>query len=84
MQDSFFVSIMEVFVCLIPSVGIDNRIVVSMILLIGPGPVNAAGFAVLEQSVRGLGNAYAGRTAGGEDISTIYYISGWAIRIFGH
>ena len=33
----------------------------------------AAGFAVLEQTVRGLGVAYAGATAGGEDISTIFY-----------
>lgn len=33
----------------------------------------AAGFAVLEQTVQGLGVAYAGTTAGGEDISTIFY-----------
>ncbi len=33
----------------------------------------AAGFAVLEQSVRGLGNAYSGGTTGGEDISTLFY-----------
>lgn len=38
-------------------------------------PANAicAGFAVLEQSVSGMGRGYAGATAGGEDISTLYY-----------
>ena len=46
---------------------------VCLILLISPDHTNAAGFAVLEQSVSGLGNAYSGGTAGGEDISTIFY-----------
>ncbi|MEE9354715.1 MAG: DUF1302 family protein [Methylococcaceae bacterium] len=41
-------------------------------LIIGMTKGNAAGFAVLEQSVRGLGNAYAGGTAGGQDISALF------------
>ena len=31
------------------------------------------GSGFVQQSVQGLGNAYAGATAGGEDISTIFY-----------
>lgn len=50
-----------------------NGIVVCLILLGGLDHIHAAGIAVLEQSVRGLGNVYAGGTAGGEDISTIFY-----------
>jgi long-chain fatty acid transport protein len=34
---------------------------------------NAAGFALIEQGVKGLGNAYAGGAASAEDASTIFY-----------
>src|SRR5262249_56342450 len=33
----------------------------------------AAGFALFEQSARGLGSAFAGEAAAAEDASTIYY-----------
>lgn len=34
---------------------------------------NAAGFALIEQGVSGLGNAYAGGAAQAEDATTIFY-----------
>lgn len=52
---------------------IINKVLICLIFLSGMDTIKAAGFAVLEQSIRGLGNAYAGGTAGGEDISTIFY-----------
>ena len=72
-HDGSNASLMESAVLLIRNRGVVNRVVVCLILLSGPDHSDAAGFAVLEQSVRGLGNAYAGGTAGGEDISTIFY-----------
>ncbi|RMG74791.1 MAG: hypothetical protein D6710_01135 [Nitrospirae bacterium] len=33
----------------------------------------SAGFAIVEQSVSGLGNAYAGGTASAEDATTLFY-----------
>lgn len=37
------------------------------------GKVNAAGFALIEQGVSGLGNAYAGGAAAAQDATTIFY-----------
>ncbi|MFO1351479.1 MAG: outer membrane protein transport protein [Gammaproteobacteria bacterium] len=37
------------------------------------GPVHAAGFQIQEQSVSGLGNAFAGGAASAEDASTVFY-----------
>lgn len=37
------------------------------------GEVNAAGFALIEQSTKSLGNAFAGAAALGEDASAIYF-----------
>ncbi len=37
------------------------------------GGVNAAGFALMEQSVKGLGSAFAGGAAAATDATTIYY-----------
>ena len=37
------------------------------------GTAGASGFALIEQSGSGLGNAYAGGAAGAEDASTIFY-----------
>ncbi len=58
---------------LMSTCGLINSIFISSILLSSLNLCNAAGFAVLEQSVNGLGTAYSGGTAGGEDISTIFY-----------
>jgi len=40
---------------------------------LGSSISHAAGFAIIEQSVSGLGNAYAGAAARAEDASTIYF-----------
>ncbi|HXV06688.1 MAG TPA: outer membrane protein transport protein, partial [Burkholderiales bacterium] len=42
-------------------------------LSIAPGASFAAGFALLEQNVSGLGNAYAGSAAVAQDASTIFF-----------
>lgn len=54
-------------------------------------PVKAAGFALVEQNVSGLGNAYAGAAASAEDASTIYfnpagmtYLRGNQLVVAGH
>jgi long-chain fatty acid transport protein len=39
----------------------------------GWGTAGAAGFALLEQNVSGLGNAYAGQAASAQDASTIFF-----------
>lgn len=39
----------------------------------GPSMASAAGFALIEQSASGMGNAYAGAAATAEDASTIFY-----------
>lgn len=49
-------------------------LVLSLVLfLITSGTVFAAGFAIIEQSVSGLGNAFAGGAASAEDASTIFF-----------
>ena len=40
---------------------------------LGASVSHAAGFAIIEQSVSGLGNAYAGAAASAEDASTIFF-----------
>lgn len=42
-------------------------------MLVMAGSAAASGFALIEQSGSGLGNAYAGGAAGAEDASTIFY-----------
>ncbi len=44
-----------------------------ILLLISAGSAFAAGFALIEQSMSGLGNAYSGGAASAEDASTIFY-----------
>lgn len=44
---------------------------------------SAAGFAIIEQSVSGLGNAYAGGSAGAEDATTLFYNPAGITRIKG-
>ncbi|MCP3178316.1 outer membrane protein transport protein [Desulfuromonas sp. KJ2020] len=47
-------------------------VVVSLVLALA-SPAFSAGFALIEQSVSGLGNAFAGAAATGEDASTIFF-----------
>lgn len=48
-----------------------------------PGAVSASGFALIEQSASGLGNAYAGGAASAEDASTIYFNPAGMSRLRG-
>lgn len=43
------------------------------LICISPGSAAGAGFALIEQSVSGLGNAFAGGSASAEDASTIFF-----------
>ena len=63
---SFFISLMT-------SCRVIKKFIFCLMLFLNINSGYSAGFAVLEQSVQGLGVAYAGGTAGGEDISTIFY-----------
>jgi long-chain fatty acid transport protein len=47
------------------------------------GSAFGAGFAVMEQSVKGLGNAYAGGAAAADDASTIFYNPAGLTRLPG-
>jgi len=47
------------------------------------GTVSASGFALIEQSASGLGNAYAGGAASAEDASTIFYNPAGMSRLSG-
>lgn len=47
------------------------------------GTVAASGFALIEQSASGLGNAYAGGAAGAEDASTIFFNPAGMSRLNG-
>ncbi|MBI5041625.1 MAG: outer membrane protein transport protein [Gammaproteobacteria bacterium] len=49
------------------------RIVFATLLTVTTSQGYAAGFALIEQSVSGLGNAYAGAAASAEDASTVFY-----------
>ncbi len=51
--------------------------------LLFAGAVQAAGFAIIEQSVKGLGNAYAGGSAIAEDASTIFFNPAGLTRLQG-
>lgn len=46
---------------------------VSSAMLVISGAASASGFALIEQSSSGLGNAYAGGAASAEDASTVYF-----------
>ena len=45
--------------------------------------VNAAGFALIEQGAKGMGNAYAGGAASAEDASTVFYNPAGMTRLNG-
>ncbi len=47
-------------------------------------PVLSAGFALAEQSARGLGNAFAGAAASAEDASTVYFNPAGMMRLEGN
>ncbi len=55
-------------------------ILAGLILMI-PGQVRGAGFAIIEQSVSGLGNAFAGGAASAEDATTIFFNPAGMTRI---
>ena len=46
-------------------------------------PASAAAFALIEQGVKGLGNAYAGGAASAEDASTVFYNPAGMTRLSG-
>lgn len=52
-------------------------------LLALAGEAHAAGFAIIEQSVSGLGNAFAGGAAAAEDATTVYFNPAGMARLEG-
>ena len=56
---------------------------ISAALLALSGTAAASGFALIEQSGSGLGNAYAGGAAGAEDASTVFFNAAGMSRIKG-
>lgn len=56
---------------------------VGLLLAAMSGGAGASGFALVEQGVGGLGNAYAGAAAVAEDASTIYYNPAGMSRLSG-
>ncbi|MEO6976374.1 MAG: outer membrane protein transport protein [Gallionella sp.] len=57
--------------------------IVSGAMLVVSGSAIASGFALLEQSASGLGNAYAGGAASAEDASTIFFNPAGMSRLKG-
>jgi long-chain fatty acid transport protein len=51
------------------------------LVLVSAGSASGAGFALIEQSVSGLGNAFAGGAAAAEDATTIFYNPAGMTRI---
>ena len=49
--------------------------VASALALVAPHAAQASGFALIEQSGSGLGNAFSGAAAAAEDASTLYFLS---------
>ncbi len=45
--------------------------------------VNAAGFAIIEHSAQGMGNAYSGGAANAEDLSTLWFNPAGAVKFEG-
>ncbi len=56
--------------------------VAGMVVLVSTSAY-ASGFAIMEQSVSGLGNAFAGGSAGAEDASTVYFNPAGMTRLEG-
>jgi long-chain fatty acid transport protein len=57
--------------------------IVVCISFLSVGSAYGAGFALIEQGVSGLGNAYAGGAAGAEDASTIFFNPAGMTRLQG-
>jgi len=57
--------------------------IVVCISFLSVGSAYGAGFALIEQGVSGLGNAYAGGAAGAEDASTIFFNPAGMTRLSG-
>lgn len=55
----------------------------ALLVLMAAGSSMAAGFALIEQSVSGLGNAYAGGAAIAEDASTVFFNPAGMTRLPG-
>src|SRR5919112_295014 len=55
----------------------------ALALLSGTRPADAAGFYIKEQSVTGLGRAFAGESAMSEDASTIFFNPAGMTRLKG-
>ena len=52
---------------------LQSFLVLVVVLLCSVSNGNAAGFALIEQSASGIGNAFAGAAATAEDASTIFF-----------
>src|SRR4030066_1160831 len=61
----------------------DLCVFVAGAMLAISGTAAASGFALIEQSGSGLGNAYAGGAAGAEDASTIFFNPAGMSRLSG-
>lgn len=60
------------------------RFLVGVMGLLGlASPVYSAGFAIIEQSVSGLGNAFAGGAASAEDATTVFFNPAGLTRLEG-
>jgi long-chain fatty acid transport protein len=60
-------------ILLITKTKIMKKILLSFLIFSAPIAAQAAGFALIEQSASGMGNAFAGGGAAAEDASTIYF-----------
>lgn len=66
---------------------LDRRCLTSIAassVLLAAGSALASGFALKEQGISGLGNAYAGAAAIAEDASTIFYNPAGMARLRGN
>src|SRR5690606_30855237 len=59
------------------------RIISAVVLGLGAASVHAAGFQLLEQNASGIGNAYAGSAALGDNASTIFFNPAGMTRLNG-
>ena len=57
--------------------------IAACIITVFAGSASGAGFALVEQGVKGLGNAYAGGTASAEDATTIFFNPAGLTRLNG-
>ena len=58
-------------------------VALAMFSIAGSGTAHAAGYAVAEQSARGLGSAFAGEAATAEDASTVFFNPAGMSRLAG-